>query len=307
MIEKEKIDNMKNKKGFTLVELLAVIAILAVLMLLIMPNVLKMFTKGKKDTFKVQVESIIKVAETQSQTDTMSGNSVNTYCNNISSCTSDKKLDISDSNVKYIVTIGSRGLVSSLAFEDSNYCYVNTSNVHDVNEEDFVEGGHLECSGLSCSCSKLSGSNSVQNQSERYVYWTAEQGGKNVSYDKNSIPTTTFDNIESLNLSEIGKYIRTKMENDEVVSHEACFYYNGKSYCIKPDYWETDPETTKNKLKSDMEEQIGVASTSCTKYSKNVTCNFQSGYCGASDDGSVYCTEGVHYCSVTKNGSANCT
>ena len=34
---------MKNNKGFTLVELLAVIAILAILVIIALPNVLKMF------------------------------------------------------------------------------------------------------------------------------------------------------------------------------------------------------------------------------------------------------------------------
>ena len=36
---------MKNNKGFTLVELLAVIAIMAILLIIALPNVLKMFNK----------------------------------------------------------------------------------------------------------------------------------------------------------------------------------------------------------------------------------------------------------------------
>ena len=35
-----------NKKGFTLVELLAVIAILALLIIIALPNVLEMFNRG---------------------------------------------------------------------------------------------------------------------------------------------------------------------------------------------------------------------------------------------------------------------
>ena len=49
---------MKNKKGFTLVELLAVIAILAVILLLIVPNIVDMFNNGKKDAFIRQVQSV---------------------------------------------------------------------------------------------------------------------------------------------------------------------------------------------------------------------------------------------------------
>ena len=39
------------KKGFTLVELLAVIAILAILVIIALPNVLGMFQSAKKNTF----------------------------------------------------------------------------------------------------------------------------------------------------------------------------------------------------------------------------------------------------------------
>ena len=39
------------KKGFTLVELLAVIAILSILVIIALPNIVGMFTKAKKDLF----------------------------------------------------------------------------------------------------------------------------------------------------------------------------------------------------------------------------------------------------------------
>ncbi len=50
---------MKNKKGFTLVELLAVIVILAVLVLLAVPSVIKMMDNSKKNSFVVEAENII--------------------------------------------------------------------------------------------------------------------------------------------------------------------------------------------------------------------------------------------------------
>ena len=48
-----------NKKGFTLVELLAVIAILAILVLVAVPNVLNMFNQAKKDTFLIEAKNIL--------------------------------------------------------------------------------------------------------------------------------------------------------------------------------------------------------------------------------------------------------
>ncbi|NLC97314.1 MAG: prepilin-type N-terminal cleavage/methylation domain-containing protein, partial [Erysipelotrichaceae bacterium] len=45
------------KKGFTLVELLAVIAILAILIIIALPNVLEMFNNAKKDVFVTEVKT----------------------------------------------------------------------------------------------------------------------------------------------------------------------------------------------------------------------------------------------------------
>lgn len=54
-----------NKKGFTLVELLAVIVILSVLMLIALPSVLNIMNNAKDDAFKDEALSFISAAETQ--------------------------------------------------------------------------------------------------------------------------------------------------------------------------------------------------------------------------------------------------
>ena len=71
---------MENKKGFTLVELLAVIAILAILMLLIMPNVLNMFQNGRKDAFITQVQTVWRTANTQYVSSSLAGNPTSKFC-----------------------------------------------------------------------------------------------------------------------------------------------------------------------------------------------------------------------------------
>ncbi len=48
----------KSKKGFTLVELLAVIALIGVIMLIVAPNVIRLFKKGTKSAFKNEVLTI---------------------------------------------------------------------------------------------------------------------------------------------------------------------------------------------------------------------------------------------------------
>ena len=59
------------KKGFTLVELLAVIAILAILVIIALPNVLGMFQSAKKNTFTTELQNIYKSATTQYVSDSM--------------------------------------------------------------------------------------------------------------------------------------------------------------------------------------------------------------------------------------------
>ena len=47
-----------NKKGFTLIELMAVITILVVLSLIIVPIVDKNVKRSKEDMYKIQIENI---------------------------------------------------------------------------------------------------------------------------------------------------------------------------------------------------------------------------------------------------------
>ena len=54
---------VKNKKGFTLVELLAVIAILGVIMVIAVPNVMGIIDKNKKDTYVSDAKQLLTLAE----------------------------------------------------------------------------------------------------------------------------------------------------------------------------------------------------------------------------------------------------
>ena len=55
---------LMNKKGFTLVELLAVIVILAVIILVAMNAVIPQMENARKNSFKTEVETFAKAAET---------------------------------------------------------------------------------------------------------------------------------------------------------------------------------------------------------------------------------------------------
>ena len=54
---------MKKKKGFTLVELLAVIAILAILVIIALPNVIKMYNNAKRSSFLTEAKEVFGESE----------------------------------------------------------------------------------------------------------------------------------------------------------------------------------------------------------------------------------------------------
>ena len=291
---------MKNKKGFTLVELLAVIAILAILMLLIMPNVLKMFNEGKKDTFKTQIENIIRIAETQKQSDTMGGKTINLYCSGLGSqCTIDNKLSVNDTGIKYHVTFDYGVIAKSVAMEDSNYCYVNDTNITEINTSDFVEGGHLVCDSTSCSCQGAT----------RYVYWSTTEGGSDTLYGPTSKPSGAKNSYTSLGLPEPAKLVRTTLdESNNAIKHEICLHYNNKLFCVDNNYWTTDADTTKTKLKADMESALGTTARTCSTNSSQtgISCFFGSAYCFIGQNNINNCHDGTSRCRITANGSAQC-
>ncbi len=62
---------MKNKKGFTLVELLAVIVVLAIIMIIAVPSVLNSMTDARRNSFAVYGEKLINGAQAQAQSTAM--------------------------------------------------------------------------------------------------------------------------------------------------------------------------------------------------------------------------------------------
>lgn len=62
---------LKNTKGFTLVELLAVIVVLAVIILIAMPSVMSAMDKARKNSLYTEASEIIKIAQTAYADDMM--------------------------------------------------------------------------------------------------------------------------------------------------------------------------------------------------------------------------------------------
>ena len=128
---------MKNKKGFTLVELLAVIAILAILVIIALPNVMSMFNNAKKSSFETEVKQIYKLSMSQWMSDNLTMASEMVYSQCKSGCNNPIKSMDARSNLNYYVKISGTGKVTELYVTDGTYQYKYTGN--DLKQEDIKD------------------------------------------------------------------------------------------------------------------------------------------------------------------------
>ena len=124
-----------NKKGFTLVELLAVIAILALLVIIALPNVLKMFNQAKKDMFLTEAKTIYKEISKKYISETMRGNKISIISN------TNNKLDLESNNLKYKVKLNNDGSIKKFEVSNENYCISGKfNNLSDLTTDKITEG-----------------------------------------------------------------------------------------------------------------------------------------------------------------------
>ena len=123
------------RKGFTLVELLAVIAILALLVIIALPNVLKIFNQAKKDTFLTEAKTIYKEISKKYISETMRGNKVDNISN------SNNKLDVETNDLKYNIKLDSMGNIESFQVSNDTYCLSGIfSNLSELTTDKITEG-----------------------------------------------------------------------------------------------------------------------------------------------------------------------
>ena len=111
-----------NKKGFTLVELLAVIAILAILVIIALPNVMGMFNTAKENSFRTEVKEVFKTAEQKWIQDSMYNTGEQIYSRCTTGCT--KNLDLSGrSELSYYIKLNKAGEVTKYCATDGTFQY----------------------------------------------------------------------------------------------------------------------------------------------------------------------------------------
>ena len=129
------------KKGFTLVELLAVIAILAILVIIALPNVMNLFNRAKENAFETEIKGIYKTAQQQWIADSMLNTQSKVYCN----ATDGTALEMSGrSELKYSIKFNKSGEVVAYRVSDGSYQYefdnsANPLEIDAINAESSTE------------------------------------------------------------------------------------------------------------------------------------------------------------------------
>ncbi len=134
------------KKGFTLVELLAVIAILAILVIIALPNVLSMFRDAKKNSFQEEARKLFQTAETAYINGALG--SELTTC--FSGTEGEKNLDLTGRHLDYLVRFSADGKITDFQVTDGSY-KVDLTEQSDLKITEIeAESGKIEPTTLKC-------------------------------------------------------------------------------------------------------------------------------------------------------------
>ena len=105
-----------NKKGFTLVELLAVIAILAILVIIALPNVIKLFNDSKKNSFLTEAKTVYSEVSKKYISESMKGNKLSYV-----SSEDDTKLEMTGRDLQYCVLLNTDGTIKSMKVSNGEW------------------------------------------------------------------------------------------------------------------------------------------------------------------------------------------
>lgn len=125
------------KKGFTLVELLAVIAILSILVIIAIPNVIDLYIKSKKEIFVTEVKNVYKKVE-----ETYISSKLNNKPIYRINSEDDSKLDMSGKSLKYCIILNNDGQIFFLNASNGKYNIEIDKNqsFEDLKRENVKEG-----------------------------------------------------------------------------------------------------------------------------------------------------------------------
>ena len=136
------------RKGFTLVEMLAVVGIVAVLVILVLPNTLKTFREGKKTAFIDEAKTIYTKSTDTYVTERTKGNRIG-YISNTDDVGVKLKLE-NEKNLKYNVMLDLKGNITSFVLVNNEFCivgegqFLNNYSVDDVIDLTDLNGKEMD-------------------------------------------------------------------------------------------------------------------------------------------------------------------
>ena len=130
-----------NKKGFTLVELLAVIAILAILVIIALPNVLKMYNTSKKNIFLVEAKEVYGEVSKKYISENLKGNKLS-YVNS----EDNTKLEMTGNELKYCIQVDGKGKITAMKIGNNNYYlfYDGSKDISKLDLNDVYDGKYVQ-------------------------------------------------------------------------------------------------------------------------------------------------------------------
>ena len=229
-----------NKKGFTLVELLAVIAILALLVILVLPNVLEMFNRAKKELFLTEVKTVYKEVTKKYITENMKGNKIDKVSNN------KNKLNIKSNGLKYDIKLDTKGNVKNFVVSNDTYCISGKfNNLNELTIDKVSEG--------SCSSDDLPViAGTLRNDFFEVSGLTERSLVHSITFysDNRKIDDSDYYNVSKENNDSIKMYIKSNNDNSELYdltivgdgkivfpensSNLFSFYYNSCDHLSNP-------------------------------------------------------------------------
>ena len=216
------------KKGFTLVELLAVIAILALLVIIALPNVLSMFNNAKKDLFLTEAKNVFKESAKKYISDNMhNSNEGNIYCK--SETDSKNPLDMDIGNTYYYIEKDSTGkTIKFVAWNSSGYV---TKVVGDNVMLNDVTGNNVsESSAKDITCNNVLTNLDVEPKLTRTYTINANASAETSNKGKLTISIASSNTTDEFNKV---KYIIYKKNNTEYVEiHETVLTNKSNNFTL---------------------------------------------------------------------------
>ena len=281
---------MKNNKGFTLVELLAVIAILAILVIIALPNVMGMFNSAKKSSFMTEVKQVYKVAQQTWISDSMFETKDHEYgrCDGCSY----KELDLSGrKELKYYIKINKAGEIVQYVADDGTYkFYYNGPGllIEKISESDIVptDGASIVPNT----------SNGGETPNSQYYYSLLNNIRINNTIDLSTEAVTDYQSLGT------DAFFRLLVNGNVITSYDLGFIYNGNVHFFKTGSGSSIYNENKQILNSTF------GSSNCTETLVNnhyeYRCENNDYYrAGIFDDGFAYADKRGQFCQYYPEGS----